>query len=59
MLYLGIERIGELGVVECKGRIVRSEAAYTLREAVFSRLLWLLANLLLSQEYQLTTWHVQ
>jgi len=33
---LGIERIGELGVVECKGRIVRSEAAYTLREAVTS-----------------------
>ena len=36
MLYLGIERIGELGVVECKGRIVQSEAAYTLREAVTS-----------------------
>ena len=31
VLYLGIERIGELGVVECKGRIVRSEAAYTRR----------------------------
>ena len=36
MLYLGIERTGELGVVECKGGIVRSEAAYTPREAVTS-----------------------
>ena len=26
MLGLGIETIGELAVVECKGRIVRSEA---------------------------------
>lgn len=36
MLDLGIERIGELAVVECKGRIVRSEAALKLRRAVTS-----------------------
>jgi len=34
--HLGIERIGELAVVECVGRIVRSEAAYKLREVVAS-----------------------
>ena len=31
-----IETIGELGVVECEGRIVRSAAAVRLREAVTS-----------------------
>ncbi len=36
MLDLGIERIGELGIVECIGRIVRSEAAFKLRRAVTS-----------------------
>ena len=36
MLDLGIERIGELGIVECIGRIVRSEAAFKLRRAVMS-----------------------
>lgn len=36
MLELGIERIGEFAVVECKGRIVRSEAAFKLRRAVTS-----------------------
>jgi anti-anti-sigma regulatory factor len=36
MLTLGIDRIGELGIVECMGRIVRSEAAFTLRRAVMS-----------------------
>ena len=36
MLGLGIERIRELGVVECRGRIVRSEAAFQLRKAVMS-----------------------
>lgn len=36
MLDLGSERIGELGVVECRGRIVRSEAAFQLRKAVTS-----------------------
>jgi anti-anti-sigma regulatory factor len=34
MLDLGIKRIGELAIVECKGRIVRSEAAFKLRKAV-------------------------
>ena len=36
MLELSVERIGELAVVECKGRIVRSEAAFKLRRAVTS-----------------------
>jgi hypothetical protein len=34
MLDLGIKRIGELAIVECKGRIVRSEAAFKLRKAI-------------------------
>jgi anti-anti-sigma regulatory factor len=36
MLDLHIEKIGELAVVECEGRIVRSETAFNLREAVTS-----------------------
>ena len=36
MLDIGIDRIGELGIVECIGRIVRSEAAFQLRRAVTS-----------------------
>ncbi len=36
MLNLHIEKIGDLAVVECEGRVVRSEAAFTLREAVTS-----------------------
>jgi anti-anti-sigma regulatory factor len=36
MLDLQIEKIGDLAVVECEGRIVRSEAAFTLRDAVTS-----------------------
>ena len=36
MLALRIEKIGELAVVECEGRVVRSEAAVKLREAVTS-----------------------
>ena len=36
MLALRIEKIGELAVVECEGRIVRSEAAVKLRETVMS-----------------------
>jgi len=36
MLALCIERIGELAVVECEGRVVRIEAAVKLREAVTS-----------------------
>jgi anti-anti-sigma regulatory factor len=34
MLDLTIEKIGELAVVECHGRIVRSDAAFKLREAL-------------------------
>jgi anti-anti-sigma regulatory factor len=36
MLAIRIERIGELAVVECEGRVVRSEASVKLREAVTS-----------------------
>ena len=36
MLALGTERIGDLAVVECKGRIVRSEDAFRLRDTVMS-----------------------
>jgi anti-anti-sigma regulatory factor len=34
MLNVHIENIGEIAVIECEGRIVRSEAAFKLREAV-------------------------
>src|SRR5713226_10720411 len=37
MLDLHVEKIGELAVVECEGRVVRSEAAFKLREAVTSQ----------------------
>jgi anti-anti-sigma regulatory factor len=36
MLNLATERIGELAIVECQGRIVRSEAAYRLRQVIMS-----------------------
>jgi len=36
MLDLAVEKIGDLAVVECVGRIVRSEAAFKLHEAVTS-----------------------
>ena len=36
MLSVHIENIGELAVIECEGRIVRSEAAFKLREAANS-----------------------
>jgi anti-anti-sigma regulatory factor len=36
MLVLHLEKIGDLAVVECEGRIVRSEEAFKLREAVTS-----------------------
>jgi len=36
MLDLHVEKIGELAVVECEGRVVRTEAAFKLREAVTS-----------------------
>jgi anti-anti-sigma regulatory factor len=34
MLSVHIENIGEMAVIECEGRIVRSEAAFELRKAV-------------------------
>jgi anti-anti-sigma regulatory factor len=34
MLTVHIENIGEMAVIECEGRIVRSEAALELRKAV-------------------------
>ena len=37
MLNVSVENIGELTVVECQGRIVQSEAAFKLREAVTSQ----------------------
>ena len=36
MLDLHVEKIGELAIVECEGRVVRSKAACKLREAVTS-----------------------
>ena len=36
MLNLVVRRMGKLAVVKCEGRIVRSDAAYKLREAVRS-----------------------
>src|SRR5260370_42581029 len=36
MVDLHVEKIGELAVGECGGRVVRSEAAFKLREAVTS-----------------------
>src|SRR5471032_507169 len=37
MLNVTVENIGELTVVECEGRIVQSEAAFKMREAVTSQ----------------------
>jgi anti-anti-sigma regulatory factor len=37
VLSVHIENIGEMAVVQCGGRIVRSEAALKLREAVYSQ----------------------
>jgi anti-anti-sigma regulatory factor len=37
MLTLAVENIGDMAVVVCQGRIVRSDAALKLREAVTSR----------------------
>jgi anti-anti-sigma regulatory factor len=36
-MLIHIENIGEMAVVQCEGRIVRSEAAFKLREAVCSQ----------------------
>jgi len=37
MLNVHVEKLGEMAVVQCEGRIVRSEAAFKLREAVTSQ----------------------
>ena len=37
MLNLSVENIGDLAVVQCEGRIVQSEAAFKLRQAVISQ----------------------
>ncbi len=37
MLTLNIENIGDMTVVDCKGSIVRSDAALKLRQAVMSQ----------------------
>jgi anti-anti-sigma regulatory factor len=37
MLTVHIENIGEMAVIECEGRIVRSDAAFKLRDAVTSQ----------------------
>jgi anti-anti-sigma regulatory factor len=37
MLTVQIETLGDLTVVECAGRIVRSEAVFKLRDAVMSQ----------------------
>ena len=37
MLKVNIDNIGDLAVVECEGRIVQSDAAFKLREAVTSQ----------------------
>src|ERR1700683_2473408 len=36
MLNVTVDRIGELAVVRCEGRMVQSDSAYKLREAVTS-----------------------
>jgi anti-anti-sigma factor len=36
MLNVTVDKIGELAVVECEGRIVQSDSAYKLREVVTS-----------------------
>jgi hypothetical protein len=37
MLSVHIEKVGDMAVVECEGRIVGSEAAFILRNAVTSQ----------------------
>ena len=37
MLKVHIDNIGDLAIVECEGRIVQSDAAFKLREAVTSQ----------------------
>jgi anti-anti-sigma regulatory factor len=38
MLNVTIETVAEVAVIRCAGRIVRSDAAYLLREAVISQI---------------------
>jgi len=37
MLSIHVERVGDIAIIECKGRIVRSEAAFKLRDAFTSQ----------------------
>jgi anti-anti-sigma regulatory factor len=37
MLSIYIEKLNDLSVIECKGRIVRSESVFKLRDAVISQ----------------------
>lgn len=37
MFNISIETIGDIAIVLCEGRIVRSEAAYRLRDAIMSQ----------------------
>jgi len=37
MLAIRVETLGELAIVECKGRIVRSESVFKLSEAVLAQ----------------------
>ena len=37
MLKVNIDNIGDLAIVECEGRIVQSDAAFKLRDAVTSQ----------------------
>jgi anti-anti-sigma regulatory factor len=37
MLHIHTENIGDMAIIECEGRIVRSDAAFKLREAVTSQ----------------------
>jgi anti-anti-sigma regulatory factor len=37
MINVNVEKLGELRVIECDGRIVRSEAAFALRDSVTSQ----------------------
>ena len=37
MISVNVEKLGDLSVVECDGRIVRSDAAFSLRDSVISQ----------------------
>jgi anti-anti-sigma regulatory factor len=37
MMAIHVENLGDLAVVECKGRIVRSESVFKLRDAVLAQ----------------------